>query len=248
MFRSTHFPVANRRRVVRLAGLAVAVLLLAGCASSGPVDNPVARNLTWFSYVAADDIRTACEAGGADSYRLIYNANFTEQVRSYDIRALPMDGGAVMTVRVKTPVRLGALRLTAPFTPWQATPFHRRLSSEEFGILVDMMAASGAFGPAPAGLRLHSSAFYWVVAACRGGHFSFNAFLYPSRRFERIAFDDPLSRLDPSGIPFNPPIAGAGALRLPEQCGSRRDPPPECLYPPFVFEVEEDGLKGSALL
>ena len=47
-------------RIPSIASALFIVLLLAGCAASGPAGNPIARNLTWFSYVGGDYIRAAC--------------------------------------------------------------------------------------------------------------------------------------------------------------------------------------------
>src|SRR5206468_6650622 len=57
------------------------------------VEQPVVRSFNWFSYVAADDIRSACDSGGRNRMRLGYNALWEEQVRAYEIFMQP-DGTA----------------------------------------------------------------------------------------------------------------------------------------------------------
>ena len=69
--------------IVISARVAVTALMLglAACTYRPGADNPVARNLTWFSYAGAGDIRADCRPGAADRMRLIYNGDYDEQVR-----------------------------------------------------------------------------------------------------------------------------------------------------------------------
>ena len=233
------------RRTTRAAAL-LALALLGGCVAPGPVDFPVARNLTWFSYVGGDDLRATCTRGAPDRYRLVYNAIYTEQVRSYDIRVLPATGGARMEVRVAVPARFGGVSIRAPLVPWKPRIDKQTLSRAELADLVDAMNESGVFDAAPRGLELRSGAFYWVVSSCRDGAFHLNAFVHPSSRFDRLAFVEKLAGLGPSDTPFNPPRVLDRPPPLPGQCTSRRDPRDECLYPPFLLVIGDDGLVGSA--
>lgn len=227
------------------AAAVFALLLLAGCAAPGPVDAPVARNLTWFSYLGGDDIRAACASGASDRYRLVYNAIYTEQVRRYDIRALPSHDGATMEVRVSAPVRLGKVTLRAPLAPWMPEKKTRWLGRAELDGLVAAMGESGVFEPAPRGLQLRSGAFYWVVSSCRDGVFHLNAFVHPSPRFDRLAFVGWLAARDPSDTPFNPPRSLDPLPPLPGQCENRDSWRDECEYPPFLLVVGDDGLVGG---
>ena len=93
------------------AAVTVLVLALAACAYRPGADNPVARSLTWFSYAGAGDIRAECRPGGADRLRLIYNGDYDEQVRSYDVTAVAAGGGMV-EVRVRGPQDLYPGRIT----------------------------------------------------------------------------------------------------------------------------------------
>src|SRR6185295_10649270 len=63
------------------------------------VDQPVVRSLNWFAYVAADDIRAACQPGGRNRLRLVYNALWEEQVRTYEVFLQP-DGTAGLNMGV----------------------------------------------------------------------------------------------------------------------------------------------------
>ncbi len=231
----------------QIASLATAAALLAACASSGPVDAPVARNLTWFSYVGGDDIRAACAPGAGERYRLVYNGVYGEQVRSYDVAALPSRESALMEVRVRGPADIAGIRITAPLLPWTPKLSRRWLKQFELEALVGALETSGVFEPAPSGLMLRSGAFYWVIAACRGGAFHLNAFLHPSPRFDRLRFLPMLSRLDPSGIAFNPPRALDRPPPTPGQCMNRRYVRDECLFPPFLLTLGDGRLVGGGV-
>src|SRR3546814_16078621 len=51
------------------------------------------------------------------------------------------------------------------------------------------LEASGAFQPAPKGLQMFSKETYWISNLCRDGVFYFNAWRFPSDRFEAISLD-----------------------------------------------------------
>lgn len=228
---------------------ALAALALAGCAAKGPVDQPIARNLTWFSYVGGDDIRAACAPDAAARYRLVYNARYTEEVRSYDIAALPMAGGAIMSARVRNATRLSAIEGADPLAPWRARVSRRRLDAAALEALVAALDASGAFAPSPPGLRLHSDTYYWVVTACREGRFTLHVFDRPAADLSRPAFVRRLAALDPSPTPLARPQPLDALPPPPEQCGSRRGGPREgCLYPPFVLETGDNRLVAGPAL
>lgn len=224
-----------------------AVIALAGCAAPGPVDNPVGRRLTWFSYVNGDGLRATCTTGAPDRYRLVYNGIYTEEVRAIDLY-VRSDGGAEVAVRIKRPPNfLAGLSLTDVFAPWRATVLRAAFAPATVRALTARLAAAGAFGPPPEGLSLNSSRFYWVVAGCHEGRFFFNAYAYPSARFARLGLIDLFERALPKAPPFNRPRA-LGPPVLPTQCSSRRDPRPECLEPPFLFTVGKHGLVGNLAL
>lgn len=231
----------NRRSI---GAIFAALFVVAGCASTGPSDSPGARNLSWFSYVGGDDIRVACAPGASDSFRLVYNAIYAEQVRSYDIRTTPLYGGAQMEVRVQAPAVIGKIALDVPLVPWEPRLSHRALTEAELTALTGALDASGAFGPPPRGLKLNSGAFYWVVSACRDGDFRFNAFLYPSPRYDGLSFVEVLAGLDDSGIDFNPPRILDRPPRVPGRCSARGDAWDECQFPPFMLEVGDNGFTG----
>ena len=217
------------------AVVTVLVLALAGCTYRPGADNPVARSLTWFSYAGAGDIRADCRPGAADRMRLIYNGDYDEQVRSYDVTALAAGGKVEIRVRGPQDLTRGVL-LFDLFGPWRAEGRLVRIAANELADLRRTLGDSGLARPAPDGLRLDSNEFYWLVSACLDGRFMVNAWKYPSPRFEALGFPAVLLRLDPTGIALNPPQP---AYPLPERFNDR------FAEPRFEFQVRGNRLLGS---
>src|SRR6185369_17467087 len=85
--------------------------LMAGCAyhgsSASDLDNPGVQKFAWFSFLDGHDIREACASlgpqgstGAPAQYRLVYNGQYSEQIRAYEIVGQP-SGGAALTARAK---------------------------------------------------------------------------------------------------------------------------------------------------
>lgn len=236
----SHFGLGDGRGEAHDAGMVgffarswvwVWVAVLGACASAGPTDNPVMRKLGWFSYVNGDDLRAACLPGG-ESYRLVYNGSYLEQVRTYDLRMT--GGGWVLSQRVIGPPDL-ARGFTFPdvLAPWRGVAHDVALAPDRVRRLIDAVDASGAFAAPPKGLELPSDGFFWTAAACRNGRFTFNAWVFPSTRYTAITFGDVLRSLDVTGVPFNPP------RQIAYQSMRERD---EHLR--FTLKVAENGLAG----
>ena len=87
-----------------LTRLGLAIFLACnGCAYRGPastdIDNPAVQKLAWFSFLDGHDIREACASLGPKApahYRLVYNGQYLEQIRAYEIVGQP-SGGAALT-------------------------------------------------------------------------------------------------------------------------------------------------------
>ncbi len=222
------------------AAVTVLVLALAACTYRPGADNPVANSLTWFSYVGASDIRADCQPGAADRLRLIYNGDYDEQVRTYDITVLAADNssvGGTLEVRVRVPEDLSpGIVLSNLIGPTQAKRQPVRIGPNELADLRRALGDSGLARPAPDGLRLDSNEFYWLASVCIDGRFMVNAWKYPSPRFEALGFPAVLLRLDPTGIALNPPQP---AYPLPERFNDR------FAEPRFEFQVRGDRLLGS---
>jgi len=187
--------------------VALLAVMLGGCTYTGGVGDPVARKFTWFSYIAGDDIKARCTAGSPAHYRLVYNANWAEQVRAYDMRRSVITGGGAMlwTQVFGESNALTNFSLSDPQGPWRGQGAETRLSEDQYLALIRAIEASGFGQPSPDGLRLDSWDFYWVVTACADGRFHMNAWRYPSDRFAAITFDKVLFPLDPTKFAVNPP-------------------------------------------
>lgn len=221
-------------------------LLVAACAYRGPGhDDPITRRFTWYSYLNGDDLRQACVPGAPPRYRFVYNGVYVQQVRSYDIQpdaAAP--GRSQMRVRVIGPADLSAVGLRPQFpgviedlmAPWRGDIAGVPLTAADLDRLDSDLAASGFFQPPPKGLYLRGEDFFWIVTACIGGRFGFNAYRWPSASFERASFPALLLSWDPTGLPLNPP-------RALSTFDIYRDPPSEPgIGPTYTLTVGTDGL------
>lgn len=221
----------------RPAILALPVLALGGCLYSGGVENPIARKLSWFSYVGGDDIRRNCVAGAPAQYRLVYNASWDEQVRAYDLRRSATGTGAILWTHVfGGGSDVSRFALSDPTAPWRGQSGEARLDEARYRELIRAIEASGFGGPAPEGTRLQSWDFYWIVSACADGRFHFNAWRYPSERFAAIGFDALLFAVDGTGVRPNPP-------RRLDQAQERAKRQHDAAYA-FELVVGRDGLAG----
>jgi len=172
------------------------------------VDLPIVRSVSWFGYVGGDDIRAACQPGTRTHIRLIYNALWEEQVRSYDLFPQP-DGTAGLNVGVLAEqgnvatLSIGnGLDIT---NPWRMNKGQRLLSAGEMHDLLGALQASAAFGPPHDGLRLPDNDFWWAVSSCRDGVWGFQAYHYPTDGFTNVKFADRLWAFDEVRVPINKP-------------------------------------------
>ena len=190
--------------MLRTILLIVPCFLLANCLPTGFQANPVMRTIGWFSYVGGRDIREACVNNGNDQIRLVYNAIYGEQVRTYDLNVNPSKNSAELVSRVIQPSPRIQVDWNAPLAPWNGVVERTSVNRTDVERLKDALKLSGYFESAPAGLRLRSDNFYWVVSGCEDGKFHLNAFQAPTKRFERIVFPSVLFDLDMTDVPVNP--------------------------------------------
>jgi hypothetical protein len=215
------------------------MLALAACSYRGGIDNPLVRRAGWFSYLDGADIRAACTEGALDSYRLVYNGRYEEQLRSYEITADGAGGAYLVARAMGRRPNLARVSLNDFLAPWRWRRSEARLKPAELRQFVSMLEASGMFDGPPVGLRLFSGDFYWVASGCRNGVFYFNAWLYPGDRFARLRFPPFLFVRDETGLPVNPPRFVPAGDRLgpmgrqEDQTGTR-----------FWLQVRQDGLGG----
>lgn len=226
----------------RMALFFTVALLVAGCTATGIDTNPVVRKFTWFSYLNGDDVRAACEPGAPDRYRFVYNGVFVRHVRTYDI--VPEADGRTftLTTRVIGPTDVSRIVIRRPldiFAPGRGTIVETKLTRDDILTLREALAAGGFFESPPRRLRLTSEDFFWLGTACVDGQIAFNAFRWPSARFDQARFPSVLLAWDPTGIPISPPRD----VSLLEIFGTS-DPDIRRRHSTFNLTVTEDGLVG----
>lgn len=197
-----YLPTIRSARRVPVGWSAIGLFLLAACASSGPVGDPLGQSLTWFTYAAGTDIRGRCRAGAPDEYRFVYNGQYERQVRAYDLQTRP-GGGAELLARARgRQGNLGRFGLNKPLGPWALEERRSVLSAADLAELVAAVEQDTAVAPSAAGQRLNSYDFYWLVSRCRRGAFRLDAFLHPRVALANLAFPVKLLALDATGVPF----------------------------------------------
>jgi hypothetical protein len=183
----------------------LAPLVVAGCTTfTGSADDPVERSLTWFSYVAGDDIKAACGSGGPDRFRFVYNAVYDRQVRAYDLR-FEAAGGATLDARARNrPGNLARFQLTNPLGPWELERSEASLTNEQADGIVTALKADEGTAPPSAGRQVKSNEFYWIVAACETGRFRLQLFEAERTDLAALVFARALLADDDTGIAFAP--------------------------------------------
>jgi hypothetical protein len=184
---------------VRKLRLLVCVFpLLAGCAATGEVDDPVVRRVTWFSFLSGDDLRAACVSGRTD-LRLVHNAIWDEDVRVIEAKS---DGQGGMAVREQLFLRVDwsslSIDLSNPRAPWHGETVGGAWTATQAAGVVAALEADRAFVPLEKPLQLAGQGFFWTGAGCRDGRFWFHAWGYPSAEYEALVFPNVVQRLLPS--------------------------------------------------
>lgn len=222
----------------------VAAAIVAGCSYLGPAETIADYRATLFSYMRADDIRTACEAGAGDHYRYVYNAPVDAQKRSIDVVA-DAGAGATLTEVIDRGVTLTG---RGQFTTFANIPAdllavpraERRIDEGALTQLRTAMTADDVFGPPPVGRVLHSRDNWWLVAGCNDGTFFLTGYALQGNQPDPLQFAAVLRALDPTGIPWPPP----------RRFVSPRDGSGRCaldnasVEPCYTLTIGEDGLVG----
>ena len=172
------------------------------------VDPPIVRSFNWFAFVGGDDIRANCGKDGRNRMRLIYNAIYSEQVRTYELFLQP-DGTTGLSIGVLADQGVVSNLLMNNggdvLKPWSMKHGERILNAGETRDLMALFQASAAFGPPRDGLRLPDVDFWWTVASCRDGVWGFQAYHYPTDGFANVKFAQKLFSFDSVPVPVNPP-------------------------------------------
>jgi len=186
-------------------GVLLALLPVAGCTYDGGIDNPAIRRVEWFSYAQGEDIQESCVPGTPNRYRLLYNADFLEQVRSYEVTG---DGtGSAYLVARAAPggASLSNIYLDDLRGSWNWYKSETRLDPDTFGALELMLDADGLLQHRNGLIRLNSRQFYWLVTACIDGTVEVGAWRQGPDDLSRLGFAAMLFDLDETGLPVLQP-------------------------------------------
>lgn len=237
--------------MIRAAVALLALVWLAGGCAYREADPQLTRRFTWFSYLNGDDIRARCDIDKRPRYRFVYNGVYTRQVRTYDIAADASGAGFLLTARAFNPFLLSSIEIDVPgllsgqdpsqgLQPWAGTKAKVPLADHDLDALDAALAVSGFFRPPPEGARLSSDGFYWIGVACIGGRVVFNAYAWPSSRFDDAAFPAMLFDWDQTGVAVEPP-------RERPFSGLDEDPQSKGMHS-FTITIGRDGLAGTGTL
>lgn len=224
----------NANRFVRLALTGAIAVLGAACAYTGPQPDVVRHRAQWFSYLAAHDLRAACEAGG-ERYRIVYNADFNWQTRAWDVVARP-GGGAEVSMTVDR-----GLRVEDVFAMPRAFPVVHRdgaMDAEAMAALVSTLDGAGVFRPAPGPVVLASDKPYLYAAGCRDGRFFMRGWTWSDGR---PGWPELVAALPQFIAPDLAPAPPPEAVVRPPVPSCRPD---ETVGPCFVLTVVSDRIPG----
>ena len=183
-----------------IASLA-ALLSLGACQYTGQAGDPVTRGLSWFDYLGSENLHEACAPGASTRLRFVYNGAYDTQIRSFDVFALPGGRGASMFAWVRSVVDLTkAVSLSNIAAPWQGKRVESVLNPQAVSDLLRALGKDGFQTLKPAGLRLPSNEYYWIVTGCLDDPFLANAWIYPSDRFKALTFPGVLMANDRTGV------------------------------------------------
>lgn len=214
--------------------LALAIVL-AACAVGGAPDSALEQKVTWFHYVAGEDLRADCRTDGPTTFRFVYNALFNKDVRALDLTA-GEGGGTLESRRYQGARVLNVQSAGLVNRPDQASV---ALDGTQVAALLDAIVADGFAGPAESGLILRSDTYHAVATGCRGGEFRIHGYTWD--RLGNLATADALRALDPLGVPWPEPVdsdAPSSAHEL-APTGTHEDSDPY-----FVLELGQFGLRG----
>ena len=220
--------------------LLVLFALLSACTLGETVSNPLTQRFAWFAYMNGDDIRQACVEGSPARYRLVYNGRYQEQLRTYEI-TVNAAGSALLVGRAQGSGNLLQVSLNDVLAPWRWHQGRAILEAEEVAAFEATLTESGFWQTPPRHLTLPSAGFFWTAVACRNGEVQFNAWRYPSKRYDALAFPAWLFAKDTTGVAVNPSRRiDTAELTLPrgnvQLTGTQQ--------PRFFLRVGKNGLAG----
>ncbi|MEX0583283.1 MAG: hypothetical protein WD185_06400 [Sneathiella sp.] len=211
--------------------------VLAACTADGGTSNQVFRPFQWFSYANGDDIRENCAPGRNARYRMIYNAIYDQQVRSYDILQIATSSSATQTTRafrggISVDWLLGSVGSGLDGTHESKVV----ISLDDLIAIEQALIASGFEKPAIDGQILHSDSFYWIAMVCRDGNFKYYAWNDENADVAKLPFREVLSKGDETGVPFLEPYVPVTFSRTSRYYNGRQG----STY--FTFQIDDNGL------
>ncbi len=181
-----------------------AAVLLAGCSftQNNDIGNPLVRKSAWFSYLNADDLRTACSAGDAEGrIRIIYNADYYKEVHVFELDPKPGNQQFDLTTRVFGPLQVKQINveITAPRGAFGGELATDVIGREDYIAVTDALQKDG-FGTQQNrdGIRLYSDDYYWVAVGCSSGYVTLGTWMSGVDDLRALGFPTILSEL--SGI------------------------------------------------
>lgn len=211
----------------RIACVTLATSLLAGCAftQGSDISNPVTRKASWFSYLNADDLRVACSAGDAEGrIRIIYNADYYKEVRSFEIQPKTGFDQFDMVSRVFGPAEVSQINVdvNAPLGVFGGQEATDTLDRDSYLRLTDALQADGFGYQDRDGLRLHSDDYYWIVIGCSSQNVTLAAWTSAKDDLRALGFPAVLDELSSIERDLPQPPA-AGAVKQPDPFYSKND-------------------------
>ncbi len=187
-----------------LAGVGVFTLAavgLAGCAftENSDVSNPLVRKSAWFSYLNADDLRTACSAGDAEGrIRIIYNADYYKEVRVFELEPKAGNQQFDLTTRVFGPAQVSEINveINAPLGVFGGEQSVDVIGRDDYLAVTDALQKDG-FGTQQGrdGVRLYSDDFYWVALGCSSGYVTLGTWMSGVDDLRALGFPAVLTNL-----------------------------------------------------
>ncbi|MDJ0685312.1 MAG: hypothetical protein QNJ84_11470 [Alphaproteobacteria bacterium] len=218
----------HRTMTVKLVALAAALIVsLAGCGvtrSTGEIDSPIQRKLTWADFMSGGDLRRSCALSGGDRYRLVFNANRARQVRIYDVD-FTRDS---LRIRILQPNVIADIQLTLAGVKALTAPEQARavLTPEQAARLQEAVRFDTDYTPQTAETRLLSEEWFWALSGCRDGQFVFRVWLNPEPSFRALTFPNMLFAADQTRVAVRaPPPDGPRPIKsgfTPERAASRK--------------------------
>ncbi|OSQ37258.1 hypothetical protein TMES_15215 [Thalassospira mesophila] len=194
--------------------------MLGGCSytATSDVANPVVRKASWFSYLNADDLRTACSAGEAEGrIRIVYNADYYKEVRTFDITPQTASDDFSMVSHIFGPLDVSEMNVSvrSPLGALSGEPVRRGLTRQQYLTLTDAMQEDGFGTQSRDGLRLNSENYYWTAMGCSHQQMTLAAWTSAKDDLRDLHFPIVLEKVSGQTDPL-PPAPDPDAVQNPD--------------------------------